>query len=100
MLMLKLQYFDHLRQRADSLEKTLMLQKTEAGGEGGDRMRWLDGITIATTPLDIPLLSAHIRNQPAPTLGRKQENLLLVFAGALVKTCQNFLSGLLSISID
>ena len=35
--MMKLQYFDHLMQRADSLEKTLMLAKIEAGGEGGDR---------------------------------------------------------------
>ena len=34
-LMLKLQYFGHLMRRADSLEKTLMLGKTEAGGEGG-----------------------------------------------------------------
>ena len=41
---LKLQYFGHLMQRADSLEKTLMLEKTEAGG-GRQRMRWLDGIT-------------------------------------------------------
>ena len=46
MLKLKLQYFGHLTQRADSLEKTLML-----GGTGGrrrrgqQRMRWLDGIT-------------------------------------------------------
>ena len=46
MLKLKLQYFDHLMQRVDSLEKTLML-----GGIGGrrrrgrQRMRWLDGIT-------------------------------------------------------
>ena len=46
MLKLKLQYFGHLMQRADSLEKTLML-----GGigsrrrRGGQRMRWLDGIT-------------------------------------------------------
>ena len=46
MLKLKLQYFDHLMQRVDSLEKTLML-----GGTGGRRrrgrqkMRWLDGIT-------------------------------------------------------
>ena len=36
-LMLKLQYFDHLMQRADSLEKTLMLGKTEVGGKGDDR---------------------------------------------------------------
>ena len=36
-LMLKLQYFGHLMQRADSLEKTLMLGRLKAGGEGGDR---------------------------------------------------------------
>ena len=35
--MLKLQYFGHLMQRADSLEKTLMLTKTKGGGEGDDR---------------------------------------------------------------
>ena len=44
MLMLKLQYFGHLMQRADSLEKTLMLEKSE-GRSGQQRMRWLDGIT-------------------------------------------------------
>ena len=45
-LMLKLQYFGHLMQRTDSLEKTLMLGKIEGKGEGGrQRMRWLDGIT-------------------------------------------------------
>ena len=37
MLKLKLQYFDHLMPRANSLEKTLMLGKTKAGGEGDDR---------------------------------------------------------------
>ena len=42
---LKLQYFGHLMQGTDSLEKTLMLGKIEAGGEGDDKMRWLDGIT-------------------------------------------------------
>ena len=46
MLKLKLQYFDHLMQRADSLEKTLMLGKTEGRRRRGQqRMRWLDGIT-------------------------------------------------------
>ena len=40
------QYFDHLMQRADSFEKTLMLGKTEGGRRGRQRMRWLDGITI------------------------------------------------------
>ena len=42
----KLQYFGHLMQRTDSLEKTLMLGKIEGGGRRGwHRMRWLDGIT-------------------------------------------------------
>ena len=46
MLKLKLQYFDHLMQRADSFEKTLMLGKIEGGRKRGQqRMRWLDGIT-------------------------------------------------------
>ena len=45
MLKLKLQYFGHLMQRVDSLEKTLMLGGIGAGGEGDDRMRWLDGLT-------------------------------------------------------
>ena len=39
------QYFGHLMRRPDSLEKTLMLGKLRAGGEGDARMRWLDGIT-------------------------------------------------------
>ena len=46
MLRLKLQYFGHLMQRADSFEKTLMLGKIESRrGRGRQRMRWLDGIT-------------------------------------------------------
>ena len=45
MLKLKLQYFEHLMQRADSFEKTLMLGKTEGRRRGQERMRWLDGIT-------------------------------------------------------
>ena len=45
MLRLKLQYFGHLMQRTDSLEKTLMLGKIEGRRRGGQRMRWLDGIT-------------------------------------------------------
>ena len=46
MLKLKLQYFVHLMQRADSLEKTLMLGKIEGRRRRGrQRMRWLDGIT-------------------------------------------------------
>ena len=46
MLKLKLQYFGHLMQRMDSLEKTLMLGKIEGGRRRGQqRMRWFDGIT-------------------------------------------------------
>ena len=46
MLKLKLQYFGHLMQRTDSLEKTLMLGKIEGRRQRGrQRMRWLDGIT-------------------------------------------------------
>ena len=46
MLKLKLQYFGHLMQRTDSLEKTLMLGKIEGGRRRGrQRVRWLDGIT-------------------------------------------------------
>ena len=48
MLKLKLQYFGHLMQRADSLEKTLMLGNIEVRKRRGQqRMRWLDGITIS-----------------------------------------------------
>ena len=46
MLKLNLQYFGHLMQRTDSLEKTMMLGKIEGGRrKGRQRMRWLDGIT-------------------------------------------------------
>ena len=44
-LKLKLQYFDHLMQRANLLEKTLMLGKTDGRRRGQQRMRWVDGIT-------------------------------------------------------
>ena len=48
MLRLKLQYFGHLMQRADSFEKTQMLGKTEGRRRGRQRMRWLDGIINST----------------------------------------------------
>ena len=46
--MLNLQYFDHLIQRTDSLERTLMPGKIEGRRRGRQRMRWLDGITDPT----------------------------------------------------
>ena len=47
MLKLKLQYFGHVMQRTNSLEKTLMLGKIEGRRRRGRQMRWLDGITDA-----------------------------------------------------
>ena len=52
MLKLKLQYFDHLMQRTDSLQKTPMLGKIEGRRRGWQRMRWLDG---TTNPMDMSL---------------------------------------------
>ena len=48
MLKLKLQYFGHLIQRTDLMEKTLILGKLEGGRRGQQRIRWLDGITNST----------------------------------------------------
>ena len=42
---MKLQFFGHLMQNTDSLDKPMMLEKTEGGRRGQQRMRWLDGIT-------------------------------------------------------
>ena len=64
-LMLKLQYFGHLMQRADSLGKTLMLGKTEGiRRRGWQRMRWLDGITDS---MDVCLnkLQKMVKNRAA-----------------------------------
>ena len=66
MLKLKLQYFGHLMQRVDSLEKTLML-----GGTGGrrrrgrQRMRWLDGITASESDVSLSELWELVMNREA-----------------------------------
>ena len=65
MLKLKLQYFGHLMQTANSLEKSLMLGKIEARrSRGHQRMRWLDGITNAMD-MNLGKFQEMVRNREA-----------------------------------
>ena len=64
MLKLKLQYFGHLMRRVDSLEKILMLGKTEGRRRGRQRMRWLDG-TIDSTDTSLSKLREMVRDREA-----------------------------------
>ena len=57
MLKLKLQYFGHLMQRTDLVEKTLMLGMIEGGRRRGNQRRWLDGIT---DPMDMSLRKLQV----------------------------------------
>ena len=65
MLKLKLQYFSHLMQRPDSLEKTLMLEKIEGKRRSGQqRMRWLDSIS-ASTDMNLSKLQEMVMDREA-----------------------------------
>ena len=64
MLKVKFQYFGHLMRRADSLEKTLMLEKIEGGRRGRQGMRWLD-VIIETMDMSLRKLLEMVKDREA-----------------------------------